>query len=287
MSKRENDGEITEKSKQQKLNDVNPRGTAAAAVDGQNEEPAPPAIFKLNAICCDDLFEWLSLKDLHSLGQTCKRMQRLTGVYFQENYKETRLFCENRNIYHNKIMMNEFFPYVQKIVVESNCLSDFKSINDGDSIRDISLDWFTMTESMIGCIKEKLNQIEVLHLRYLDMEIHLYEDFLQFCPNLKGLCVYYSHSKDNDDEWMNRKYPKLQHFRLQKRDDLISHNLRHFFQQNDQLQSFGTNDRFLLTNSDTFINSNLKLDVLNIRYSVGNLEHVCDLLNNLHEIGFY
>ena len=75
MNKRENDGETNAKSKQQKRNDIDANEIAVAApVNVQNEEPTP-AIFKLNAICCDDLFEWLSLEDLHSLGQTCKRMQ--------------------------------------------------------------------------------------------------------------------------------------------------------------------------------------------------------------------
>lgn len=62
MSKCENDGENSERSKQQKLHDDDLN-------NDRNQEPRP-AIFKLNAICCEDLFDWLSLRDLHSLGQT-------------------------------------------------------------------------------------------------------------------------------------------------------------------------------------------------------------------------
>ena len=90
MSKRENDGEINEeKLKHQKPNDAGPSEIAVAVADAVNvqKEELPSPIFKLNAICCDDLFDWVSVKDLHSLGQTCHRMQQLTGYYFRENIK--------------------------------------------------------------------------------------------------------------------------------------------------------------------------------------------------------
>lgn len=45
-----------------------------------------PPIFKLNGHCFDELFDYLSLKDLHSLGQTSKSMQQMTGTFFKFNY---------------------------------------------------------------------------------------------------------------------------------------------------------------------------------------------------------
>ena len=111
MSKRKNDGEINEETRQKKQNDVDSKGIAVA-VDVQNQG-TPPPILKLNAICCDDLFEWLSLEDLHSLGQTCKRMQRLTGIYFQENFEENAYYY-NQNITYNRIRINAFTKNSEK-----------------------------------------------------------------------------------------------------------------------------------------------------------------------------
>ena len=80
MSKRKNSGKVNKKSKSQKLDDVHPN-EIVALVDDQNRDLSP-AIFKLNDVCSDDLFDWLSLNDLDSLGLTCDRMNRLTGNYF-------------------------------------------------------------------------------------------------------------------------------------------------------------------------------------------------------------
>lgn len=87
---------VNVESKRQKLNELD-ENEIAVALDVQYQQSSD--IFKLNAICCDDLFEWLSIKDLYSLGQTCKRMHRLTGLYFQENFRKLRLEYINQKIY--------------------------------------------------------------------------------------------------------------------------------------------------------------------------------------------
>lgn len=56
--------------------------------------------WRMNAICCDDLFEFLSIRDQYALSQTSKRMHRLTGLYLQENFKNIEFFCKHLNIYH-------------------------------------------------------------------------------------------------------------------------------------------------------------------------------------------
>lgn len=53
-------------------------------------EPEP--IYKLDTKCFHALFDWMSLGDLHSFGQTCKQFQQIAGEYFQKTY----LKCEIR-----------------------------------------------------------------------------------------------------------------------------------------------------------------------------------------------
>lgn len=111
MSKRKKDGESNEKANQQKRNDVDSK-EIAVAVDTQNQvNPSP--ILKLNAICCDDLFDWLSLRDLQSLGQTCKRMKQLTGVYYRENFNETQTCCKRAPFTGNSSYFGRLFVFAQ------------------------------------------------------------------------------------------------------------------------------------------------------------------------------
>ncbi|XP_055305879.1 uncharacterized protein LOC129570339 [Sitodiplosis mosellana] len=288
MNKRENDGEINDVTKHQKLNNIYPN-EIAAGVDSQQKE-SPPAIFKLNAICCDDLFEWLEIEDLHSLGQTCKRMHRLTGLYFRESFKQT-LRCIDQTILHDRMNLNGFIQYVQSIQLSyRNREEDFQYIADNcDSLRQISFHMITLTKALIDCIKPKLNKIESIHLHRIATKFHSFEDFLKFCPNLKRLCVDEDRTMDQN-EWMCHKYPKLEHLRLKKCNKHLKANLGIFFQQNSHLESIETDFEFLMANSDTFIDSssNLKLNVLNIHYDCfSNLDQVCPLLHKLHENGLF
>lgn len=55
-------------------------------VTGRATQQATPDIFKLNAHCCDEIFKYLPLEDLHSLGETCRTMQLWTGAFFKRIY---------------------------------------------------------------------------------------------------------------------------------------------------------------------------------------------------------
>lgn len=114
MSKRDYDGEINESSKKARPNDSKPNEIPSVSV--RNEEPPTlPAIFKLNAICCDDLFEWLSIAGLHSLGQTCKRLRQLTGLYFQANFKPRIPTSEIYNISEQIAIHFEKFHFTKSL----------------------------------------------------------------------------------------------------------------------------------------------------------------------------
>lgn len=67
-----------------KMSNQNPDEEAVAA-RASNERGSLPMIFKLNIHCFDEMFEYLSLKDLLSFGQTCKGLQNVAGKYFKRN----------------------------------------------------------------------------------------------------------------------------------------------------------------------------------------------------------
>lgn len=49
-------------------------------------EKSQAEIFKLKMDHFEEIFEWLSAKDLAELSQTCKRMQHVVGYYIKTNY---------------------------------------------------------------------------------------------------------------------------------------------------------------------------------------------------------
>ncbi|XP_055303101.1 uncharacterized protein LOC129568817 isoform X4 [Sitodiplosis mosellana] len=45
-----------------------------------------PRLFKLTLECFDEIFEYLSSRDMLAIGQTCKTMQQVVGEYVKANY---------------------------------------------------------------------------------------------------------------------------------------------------------------------------------------------------------
>ncbi|XP_055326435.1 uncharacterized protein LOC129580229 [Sitodiplosis mosellana] len=140
---------------------------------------------------------------------------------------------------------------------------------------------------MVDCIKDKLDKVETIHFHSNNYSAFLsHEDLLTFLPNLKTL-----HNKracSIQDKWLHNHYPKLERLMLNNPEEILTDTVGIFFDKNPQLQSFQTDHRFLLKNSDTFLKSNMKLDVLSIRYELDDgLNGVCSLLSKLYDNGFY
>lgn len=66
-------------------------------VFGPFKQKSTPML-KLNTDCCDEIFEFLSLEDLHSLSQTSRTMRTVTGEYFRRNYKSICKFFFKLNL---------------------------------------------------------------------------------------------------------------------------------------------------------------------------------------------
>lgn len=260
--------------------DVDPSKNAVA------EQESSPAIFKLNASCNEHLFGFLSLHDLHSLNQTCKRMHQLTGLYFQENFKSYKLHCQNQTI----CLLNGFAPFIRSIRFYGNNVDDDYTFiaTSCDSLRKISFQSVELTETKINNIKVRLNQIETIIFSKSLLPIDLYESFLKFCSNLKTLCF----DGIESNEWMRHKYPTLEQLVIYNHPDgNLGQNFGKFLQKNVHLQSFKTDHPILLKNSDAIIDSGIELDVLNVWYSIAerpkDFDNTCTLLKQLYDNGSY
>lgn len=276
------------------------------------------SIFKLNVDCLEGIFEWLSLQDLHTFGETCVRFQFIAGNYFQRNYQSLIVY-NTRSEY---IESSEFFDlgpivryaklsaftrYIQNI---SHIFDDIKRFQlNGDqflSIIQISMISEIFTSTQIETIKHILVQVEVVKLRNCQFVCNFYANFLKHCKNLKRLYVqdvnlnkFETELPSTDEEkdgstgengWLDQKYVWLEYFELTPRSGVKINELQRFFVKNPNIRGFSTNSHCLYMNWKLLIDSHVKLIDFSIDLDCWpdmRSDSICYLLNSLHQLEFY
>lgn len=256
-----------------------------------DQEPSP-AIFKLHAIACDDLFEWLSIDDLHALGLTCKRMKCLTGNFAKENYPAVQVRINSFDgLRYNGNHVNGFSSYIQSIWIgEPVGLELFRYIGKNcTSLKTIKI-WLTshsILETCIGCIQNLLPNIEEIHIYHGQIGYLHIESLLENCSNLK-LLHFTGCNLERQRPYEFRKCPNLQHIRLTDCGSGFD-DMRSFFQEFPNIRSFETDELLLLKNAQLILSSNATLDRLTVHYDFSRADklEITALLKQIHERGFY
>lgn len=290
MSNFENKSETCTPSKVVKLNDQAGENELDAAVNRNQEQQSP--IFKMHAIACEDFFEYLSLEDLYSLGQTCKRFKRLTGLYFQQNFgkESTRLETlrnDTRILYNpNSIDISAFNQYIESINVCSGEFDHLQYIElNCSSIKKVMvIDRFKeLTTSSINALKKTLAKVE-----YVDFHDNgnnpICESLIELCTNMKSLRLSYTNLSNN---WFHQKHPFLEHiaFPHGSNDDV---DLKSFLELNPSINSLQIDAELMIKRGESLMTTNATLNELSVVcHYFGNLETLIILLNDLHHRGFY
>lgn len=246
--------------------------------DNMDTEKPPPQIFNLIVDCFEKVFDYLSIKDLHSFGQTCTRMQHVVGHFYQQQLSET---------YFQHAGLREYvglWKYVKNLRIQSN---GSKSINVDwnvfESVKRISFHFVPNLDAVKKMPKKILEEMEYVELYNCEMTEPILESFVGLCMNVKYLKI---HGKDVDDGWLTHKFPKLEHLRWYPRGDkkkVMGTKLQNFFEQNPSLHSFATFTDFLQVNPTALVG--IKLDDFHICESWDQVD--CDLLTTLHDNGVY
>lgn len=258
----------------------------------------PSQIFKLNINCVHEVCEWLPLRDLHSLAQTCKQLHRFVGEHFQRYYSAARIMCENDGIKAIGTInesISAFSQFIETVIVLNNVKNDqrFRIIasNCTESLKQIRFQTLTLTPDQIHCIETILGQIETLHFDRVKIDGDFYTDLLVHCVNLKCLSVQSAIGNmiGADNSWLHRNYPKLEYLELAHRRGGRINELDAFFLQHQQLRYLAVSYSVFFHNQDAFINSNLKLDYLALRMDdATSLDgSVCALIAEMHKRGVY
>lgn len=248
-------------------------------VAGASNEESVSRIFKLDIDCFEELFGFLSLKDLFVLRQTCKRFKKLVDYYIKQYYPAIKL---NYGIIKVSDANIEQFR-----LLDSNCVKLIKAVQMNTS--DLSLE-------KIEIIKEILNCVELLEVSNFQIREHdFYEIFLKFCPKIKCLIITNVDDTlvDANTSWLQQHYPTLERIVLDDCNDgfydgfEMTH-LRSFFTINPNIQSFSTTLTFLWENRNWLLGCDIKFDQLEIEsFYVEEIEDKFGLIGELYAQGFY
>lgn len=280
----------------------------AVAATGTVDKEQTADILKLDIDCFEELFDYLSLMQIFCLSKTCKRLNHVTGYWFQENYSNIHIKTDGDIMasdykYFTKHTKNNKIKYRKtwygEYRLEKNFLKDLKQFRQFKEIEffHIQLSYLkyiykgeTRISRKINQIKDLLGKIQFLHLHRCSVE-NQHEAILALCPNLRGLRLTGINLSNTDPTLHHGKYPNLEHFEYfedyRRSNDKLYH-IMTFLELNPNMRSFAASAEFLRKNEQSMMSSDIKLDDLAILIdSESQLNQLCALLKKLYERNFY
>ncbi|XP_055309894.1 uncharacterized protein LOC129573428 [Sitodiplosis mosellana] len=266
-----------------------------------------PNIFKLDVNCFNEIFDYLSLKDLCSIGQSCREMQRIAGEYFMRNYELSLKLSTKNGIYtvysdhgaiNIHILTSSFNPFINCITIKHEDLEPIRYIHmhnsEFASINEIDLVCLTIDAAKVKNLRKILPKIEVMKVNQCAVKGDFYK-LLKHCTSLKRLYVQHDlgYIIAKDAKWMERNYPKLEKLHLTPQHPFRIHGLYTFFQHNPNIRSFSTSSRCLWDCRNQILACRAQLNRLEIHicdnyyFNLIDMQLICCLLNQLYERNFY
>lgn len=275
-------------------------GQSQVASGTSSIEQITPKIFKLDVDCFDEIFEYLSIKDLHSFGQTCTAMHKVAGGYFKQNHWAAEKFCHKDGIYtvyseKEDVLnvrtqtsgFNQFITNISHYYHDQKPLRYIRShIKELKSIKHIYLVCLNLNKNRIDYIQKLFQNIDTLQLRNCSIDGDVYELILKHCIDLKRL---YLQRAALGHSWLLQSYPKLEYLELIPipTTDI----LKSFFERNSTLRTFSTSAWCIWDNKETFLKSTGKIETLEVKmlyeHSNENFDALCQLLNQIQQRGFF
>lgn len=264
-------------------------------VNSGSDNELPSAFLKLTDECAILLFDYLPLKDLDAMGQTCKRMNQIAGQVFQQNYPGAVV-----RVNFGKTNLTAFNRFITSVSMMYAKLQDFRFIasSNFDSLKHIHFFKTKLTTAQVGSIRQILTKIEIIEFTHCDFYGDIYGELLKHCVNLKSLTIQASEYDETitgiGNDWLLHKYPTIEHFKLHLAESQHSiDELKTFFKQNPQIRNLSLDSDALWENQATVLAAQLKLEHFETEYDDFQYElsvepiPFLDLLNELHGNGMY
>lgn len=268
---------------------------AAAASDAPIQQQSA-AILKLDIDCFEEIFDYLPMTDLISIGKTCKRLNRFAGYIFQQNFSHLQIFCRNDHfLIELRHQADHFVQFFQNLTILSEDDLDFylglpSKLHQHKHIYLKNIDISLSVDRKF----EIFGKLESLRLYYFKINGCFHSNILAACPNLKHLSLS-GYSPDSNiigrgNEWLLRNYPTLEHLELNLHNKFQVDHLKDFLELNPNLRKFSAFTILFWENRDAILKADVKLDelaVCAIFEGTKDFMPLMDMLNRLHERGFY
>lgn len=271
---------------------MGPRVITQNRSSGRQHQEQVADIFKLNMDCFGEIFDYLSIQDLISFSQTCKRLNQVAGYTFQQNYANADIIYKNGSIFIRDLCNADCFTkFIHKVRIRENeHLKKFVRIQfKFHQIRQIELVCVQMTRDKVELFKQNLANMEMLKFEYVDMNGRFHDDILKFCSNLKRLVITDGRAKrvlmGRGNKWLLKKYPTLEEIEIISNPSQLK-KLKKFLELNPNIRKLSITDTYLKWYEQSLIGSKINLEeliVLNVSIDV----NVIHQLNALYAHGFY
>lgn len=268
----------------------------AAAADAPIHQQSA-AILKLDIDCFEEIFDYLPITDLISIGKTCKRLNRFAGYIFQQNFSHFEIFCRNDHfLVKLRHPADHFVQFFKNLTFCSEDDLDFylglsSKLHQHKHIHLKNID---ISPSQIKRMNGIFGKLESLSLYYFKIKGCFHLNILAACPNLKYLSIK-GYSPDSNiighgNKWLHRNYPMLEHLELNMHNKIQVDHLKDFLELNSNLKKFSLFTIVFWENRDAILKADVKLDELAVCAIFDEAEDfmpLMDMLNRLHERGFY
>lgn len=291
-------------SKRRKLSREHLEGDAQVIASVSNQDPTTMELLKLPIELFQFIFNYLSLKDLVAIGETCKYLNKVAGKHFQLNYPGLKVSFRRDGIFTSfpRIKLNFFTPFIQYISISDTSelslfLSNYSKFHQLRVIRLYSIDFSTVEFEGLKLMdmRRVLDQVDYLRIDRCESILKA-GIFLDLFPNLNRLALRVNSLGIREEiEWVLKKYPLLK--RLEFTSSRLIPELATILGSNTNIRDLQMPTSFLWKNRHSFRRiTKVSIDELSISFdSLGgnaglyraSVVKLFKILNELQANGFY
>lgn len=254
----------------------------------------PPPCFKLLVDCWEHIFDYLSFKDIHAMGGTCKPMNRLAGHYFSDFFPNLDYELKKGEIRGTTTfdfnLRPDFYQFVRRVEISSRRELDY--VFDAETFPLLKMFIFTsvnLIKTQLDFAQNVLRNIEIIELIGCKVDGKIFNQLANDCPKLKYLNINSCRMEvATINEFLKQHYPQLKYMRFIYKGKRIME-LKTFLKKHSNLKCFMTDFGFLWANRNLLKETNVQLDMLEFDVDDTTIpfDGFVDFMKVLYERGFY
>lgn len=261
----------------------------------------PRHFVKVNVDCWERIFDYLSLRDILGMSQTCQRMRQIGGYYFRTNFHG--ISCDlNENLQPQfygtdepiELERDDFLRFIDTASIhgELSHLRHYLNMNLLNSLTALRFWYIDLTEQEIGALEnQQANNIERIELFVCTIHDNALQQLLEHCPKVECLRIERNIFMPPAASYsiFQQTYPELQQFQYSRGTEIDQ--IAIFMEQNPSIKWFNTDAVNLWTGGHSFLESKIQLDCLSVELYSDDIRAVAvefeNFLRTLYERGFY